>query len=617
MRLLSYLRSLRRNLLRRGEIDNDLNREVDSYLEMLIARNVEAGMNDREARRAALIELGGGQQVKERVTEVRAGHAFESILRDIRYALRTLGKTPAFTAVAVLTLGFGVGANSAIFSVINGVLLKSLPFQNPDRLAVVRTTYTGGITSVTSWKDFDDFRTQSKSFEQMAMYDRSISVLSGNGDSSVVRTGVAGVEFFEMFRVQPMIGRPFSQQDYQPNAPKVVALGEGFWKQQFGADPKVLGRTLTVDGHEAAIVSVVPDLFDTFMDRPQIWAPLPRAEQVRSARHLWAIGRLRPGVKVSQASKEITGIADSLQKAYSDSNEGWSATVLSLQESIVGDTRPMMLILLGVVALVLLVACANIANLLLARGATRRKEVAVRSALGASRARLIRQFLAEGLVLSVLGGAVAIVLAAGAMKMLVGIAPPEIPRLSDIVLDRTVVTFTFILALSNNFLFGLLPAVRLSGTGLNGALKEAGRGVRGDRGHSRLRRLLVVSELAISLVLLIGCGLLVRSFYDVTRVNPGFNAERVIAAKVSLPDLGYNTDDSVAAFFHRLNEGLTSLPAGSAAICTTLPLQGGGLESWGFISREGETRSPKTTVASQVRRVGPGYFHTMSIPLLA
>jgi predicted permease len=618
MPVLSRFHSLWRNLFHKQEVETDLTQEVDSYIELSAQERIRAGMDPHEARRAARIELGGAELVKEGVREVSLGHHLQVLAQDLRYGARTLINSPSFTLVAVLTLALGVGANAAIFNVINAVLLRSLPFEQAENLAIIRTNYLGGKTEVTSWEDFDDWRARSRSFEQMALFDHGNQVLSGNGDASIVRSGFAGPGFFEMLHIRPVLGTLFTPEQCQPEAEHVAVLSEAFWKQQFGADPKVIGRALVIDGYETTIVGIVPDRFDAFMgSQTQIWSPLLRVEEERAQRHLSAAGRVRIGVNISQASKDIEGIADDLQKAYPTSNEGWSAAALSLQESIVGDLRPMLLILLGVVGLVLLVACANIANLLLVRGAARRKELAVRAALGASRTRLIRQLLTEGFIISGLGGALALLFAALANKTLTGMAPPDIPRLGEIALDRTVIGFTALLAFGANLIFGLLPALRISGVNSGAALKKAGRGVRTDRLQTQIRKLLVVSELAISLILLIGCGLLIRSFHDVNEVHPGFNPKDMVEAQISLPALSYQTDDARRNFYDRLLTELNSRPVESAAVCRTLPLRGSGHDSWYFGSAEGVARSPKTTIASQMRPVSPGYFHTMGIPLLA
>jgi predicted permease len=615
---LKRFRRLVRNVLRKEQVETDLNQEVDSYIDLAADQRIQSGMDPREARRAARIELGGAEQVKEGVREVRLGHHLQVLAQDLRYGARTLIKSPSFTLVAVLTLALGVGANAAIFSVINAVLLRGLPFEHAESLAIIHTNFLGGKTEVTSFKDFDDWRARSHSFEQMALFDHGNQVLSGSGDASLIRSGFAGPGFFEMLDIQPMLGALFSPEQSQPEAAHVAALSESFWKQQFGADPKVIGSGLVIDGYQCTVVGIVPDRFDAFMgNRVQIWFPLQRMDEPRAERRLSAAGRARPGVKISEASKEIEGIAGDLQKEHPDANEGWSATALPLQESIVGDTRPILLILLGVVGMVLLVACANIANLLLARGAARRKELAVRAALGASRSRLVRQLLTEGLIISALGGTLALLFAAVAIKTLTGMAPADIPRLGEVGLDRAVIGFTAVLAFGANLVFGLIPALRISGGNSSSALKEAGRGVRGDRRQTQIRKLLLVAELAISLVLLIGCGLLIRSFHDVTEVHPGFNPKDMVEAEISLPDLNYKTEDSKLAFYNRLLGELHSRPVDSVAICRTLPLRASGHESWYFASREGDTRAAKNTIASQMRPVSPGYFHTMGIPLLA
>ncbi|HKV42527.1 MAG TPA: ABC transporter permease [Blastocatellia bacterium] len=618
MTVLSRLRSVLRNLFRKERVEADLNQEIEAYRQLVAEQGMRKGMSPQDANRAARLELGGTEQVKEQVRAIRSGHHLEVLWQDLKYGARTLRKSPGFTVVAVITLALGVGANAAIFSVVNAVLLRSLPFERAGDLAIIRTNYLGGNTLVTSWKDSDDWRARSHFFERIALFDQGNQVMSGRGDASVIRSGYAGPGFFHMFDIHPVLGALFSPEHYKPESAHVAALAESFWRQHFGGDPGIVGSALVIDGYETTILGIVPDRFDAFMgSHIQIWLPLQRMEEARDQRHLKAAGLLRPSLKAAQASKEIETIAADLQKQYPDSNDGWSATALPVQDSIAGNIRPMLLILLGVVGMVLLVACANIANLLLARGAARRKELAIRAALGAGRMRLVRQLLTEGLIISVLGGSVALLLAAVAIKTLTGMAPTNIPRLSEIGLDGTVIAFTAVLAFGANLTFGLLPALRISGAGSGSALKEAGRGVRGDRRHTQLRRSLLVSELAISLVLLIGCGLLIRSLHDVAEVRPGFNPKDMVEAQISLPYLKYKTEDSRLDFYNRLLAKLDSGEIESAALCRTLPLGASEEDSWYFASIEGVARTPKTTVASQNRPVSPGYFHTMGIPLLA
>jgi len=571
-----------------------------------------------QAVRAAGRTIGPVLRIKEECRDARKIRLIQEFWQDLRYGARMLRKSPVFTAVAVLTLGLGVGANSAIFSVIDAVLLRPLTFREPDRLARVYTTaFNGVLTKVTSKKDFDDWQQQNDVFEQMAIYGYDGNTITGIGEPRQVDSADAGPALFELFGVSPLLGRTFAPEEYAPNGHRVLLLGEAFWKQQFGSDPNILGRSLVVDGYEATIVGVMPDRFELLVGEVQMWLPFLNAELSRGNRNYWAVGRLKPGISMKQASSEMSSIAARLEQSYHGTNFGWGATVVSMQESIVGDVRLMLLILFGAVGLVLLIACANVANLLLARAAARSQEVALRSALGARRPRLIRQLLTEGALLSALGGSLAIILAIAAVQFLTRVNPRYVPRIDQVKLDFRVIGFTLLLSVVTTFVFGLAPAMRLSATGFTQSLREVGRGAKGSRRHSRIRNLLVVSELAISLVLLIGSGLLMRSFYRLGSIDPGFNTRGLVKAQVVLPDASYKTPAAVTSFYDQLVQRLDSLPgAQSAAVCTTVPLGANGYTPWSSIVPEGRPFTAEETVEAQYRQISPGFFKTMQIPLL-
>ncbi|MGH9765309.1 MAG: ABC transporter permease, partial [Blastocatellia bacterium] len=387
------LQSLWRNLRSRRRVEASLQAEVRHYLDLLTEAKIATGMRPEEARRAALIEMGGMDQVKEQVREVRVGHMLDTIWQDLRYGARMLVKSPLFTAAAVLTLGLGIGANSAIFSVVNGVLLRALPFDHPDRLVRVCATYGNDLIMVTSFKDLADWQKETHMFEGLAAFGRDRDALAGTTGAEMIDTADVSPGFFELLKVSPILGRTFSDGDKPghrigPDYPitgadGVTILGESFWKQQFGSDPSVIGRSLVVDGYPSTVIGVVPDRFGSLVGRPKMWFPwAPNPVERRSSRHLPIISRLKPNVTSEQASNEMGLIASRLRGLYPDDDYRIGATVLSLQQTIVGDVRKMLLILFGVVALVLLIACANVANLVLARAAGRWREIAIRSALG-------------------------------------------------------------------------------------------------------------------------------------------------------------------------------------------------------------------------------------------
>lgn len=543
-------------------------------------------------------------------------HYIEVALQDVRFGARMLAKNPGFTAAAVLTLAVSIGANSAIFSTVNAVLLRVLPFNEPDRLVRLYAISKIGALEPTSWADLADWQEQSESFEYLAGFEAGNETLSGTTEPEYLASCYAGPGFFQVFEVNPIYGRHFLPEEHVKNAAPVVAVGELFWKRRLASDPNVLGRPLTINGAPVTVVAVYPDRFDTIMKRRvELWFPA-KPDSRRGIHFLPVIGRLKPNATVSKASAEMTSIAARLGQSYPDSNGGWGAAVVPLKESIVGDLRLMLLVLLGAVGLILLIACANVANLLLAKAASRTNEIAIRTAVGASRGRLIRQLLTEGLMLSLSGGLLGLFFGNVATQVFSGLNPGGIPRLEEADLDLNVIGFTLLLSLGTTFIFGMIPAVRLSEAGFNEALRGIGRGIKGSRSQNAIRNILVVSELAISLVVLIGCGLLMRSFYRLQSVNPGFNADGVFTAQTPLRDSKYVKPEMRRIFYDELVERTGSLPgAESVAVSSTLPVNGGGPDpSWDVIP-EGLPEN-EDGIPSRYRRVSPGYFHTMQIPIL-
>jgi len=543
----------------------------------------------------------------------------EAFLQDLLYGVRVLVKNRAFTIIATVTLGFGIGANSAIFSAVRAVLMRPLPFENVDRLVRIYSYNRAGKFGVSSWKDLEEWQEGAQSFQGLAAYSSGQNAVIGPDGPEQINTADSSAGFFELMGVTPILGRTFLPDDLGHNGEnRVVILGEGYWRRQFGADPNVLGQLINVDDYRTRIIGIVPDRFKTVVGRAQMWFPWPRVEESRDARHLPIIGRLKPGISVSQANREMEAITSSQAQMYPETNQEIGASVESLKDSIVGGISLMLLILFGAVGMVLLIACANVANLLLARAAARSQEMAIRSALGASRQRLIRQFLTENLLVSILGGGLALLLAWAAIKVLIVMNPGDIPRLEDISLDGNVIAFTIFLSLSSALIFGLGPALRITKTDINGTLKEAGRGIKGSRSNARVRNLLVISELAVSVVVLIGAGLLIRSFNLLLSMGSGFNQTNLITATVSLPASRYPNPESRTLFYDQLLARLRSLPGTqSSALCTTLPLGGSGFSDWRGFVREGRPNSAEERVFAQLRRVSGGYFKTTQIPLLA
>lgn len=607
-----------RSLLFRRQVDQELDEELRDHLDHQIRELVSKGMPIEEARRNARRTLGGTDLIKEQCRDARKTRFAAEFWQNLRYGARTLMKSFGFTAAAVLTLALGVGANSAVFSVIDAVLLRPLPLKDSPRLARIYTTAFGGsLTKVTSRKDFLDWQNESRTFEQLGIYGYDSNTLTGLGQPRKIDSIDAGPGFFELFGVAPIAGRTFLPQEFQPNSSSVALLGEGFWKQQLGGSTDVIGRSIILDGKEATVVGILPDSLEDVVGKIQVWLPFLNVDENRGHRNYWAVGRLKPGYTIKQANSEMSGIAARLERAYHDSNYSWGTTVVSLQDSIVGDVRLMLLVLLGAVGLLLLIACANVTNLLLARAARRSQEIAVRAALGASRGRLVRQLLTESLLLSTLGGSVAVALALVAVKFLSRISTDYVPRIDGVRLDINVLIVTLILSVVATLVFGLAPALRLSSASLNDAMKEIGRGRTGSRRQNRFRSVLVVAELAISLVLLVGCGLLIRSFHRLGAVNAGFDADGLTKAQVALAGPAYKSRESLITFYNKLLAGLQTMPqAESAALGTTLPLGGNGYTPWDGVVAEGRPRTPEETIDTQFRQISPGYFTTMRIPLI-
>ncbi|MDQ3315591.1 MAG: ABC transporter permease, partial [Verrucomicrobiota bacterium] len=461
-----------------------------------------------------------------------------TLFQDLRYGIRMLLKHKGFTAVAIIALGLGIGANTAIFSLVNGVLLRPLPYPEADRIVYFegQNLQRGIAQSNISAPDFEDWTNQSSVFAHTAFYwTGGAAFAAGNGEPErVPRAGVTSA-FFDVLGVQPMLGRSFLAEEHQPNATPVAILSEGLWKRRFGSDRDIIGKTITISARPVTVVGVMPGGFE-FPEESQIWSPagVNLAEEARDNRSYSAIGRLKPGVKLEQAQTQISAINQQLARAHADTNKGWDVHLAILHELLVRAVRPSLLVLLGAVALVLLIACANVANLLLARAAARQKEVAIRTALGASRTRMIRQMLTESLLLSVLGGCVGLLLSVWLTELLVSMNPPDSPRLREVSLDYRVLAFTVALSALTGILFGLAPALQASRLNISGSLSEGGRGGTGYR-RTDARSLLLIGEVALSLILLVGAGLLIKSFFRLQDVKPGFNPERVLIASLSLP----------------------------------------------------------------------------------
>ncbi|HYG62094.1 MAG TPA: ABC transporter permease, partial [Thermoanaerobaculia bacterium] len=483
--------------------------------------------------------------------------------KDIRFGLRTLVRNPATTGVALLALALGIGANTAIFSVVSGVLLEPLPFSEPDELVLVWETHTGrGMPRVSvSPPNFNDWRQQARSFEGLAASERAQFTLTGGERPELLAGASVSAGFFTLLGAPMVVGRDFTAEEDRPGAGRVAILSEGLWRRLFASDPQILGRTLRLSGEPYTVVGVAPAVVDLPNDS-QLWVPLASEflPEDRGAHSVRVLGRLKPGVSLERAQAEMSAIAARLERQYPE-NEGWGALVMPLRESLVQNIRPILLILLGAVSFVLLIACANVANLLLARVAAREREIAVRTALGAGRWRLMRQMLTESAVLFLGGGLLGLLLAYWGTRALVAMSPEGvIPRAAGIGLDGRVLLFTFGVSLLTGLLFGLVPALHATGGPLQPSLKEGGRGQSGGLRGRWVRNALVLAEVSIALMLLVGAGLLIQSFSRLRSVDPGMRTDGVLTAEIAIAETKYPEPAQQTIFFRQLLERLQAMP---------------------------------------------------------
>jgi putative ABC transport system permease protein len=548
----------------------------------------------------------------------------DSLLQDLRYSVRRLLKSPTFSLVVVLTLALGIGANTAIFSAVNAVLLRPLGYGDPDRLVTIEHLYPslGGMKAPVSAPGFVDYQRRARSIESMAVETNWAANLTGQGEPTRLQGARVTGRFFGTLQVPALTGRTLRPDEDSVGRDHVVVLSYGLWHRLFGGSPAVVGRSLSLNGESYEVVGVMPSGFRDAENRNvELWAPLAfRPEQLvdgdRTREYLNLVARTRVGVPLEQAATEMRTIAEQLKRQYPDQYMAdWTLTVTPLAQRMVGNVRPALLVLLGAVGFVLLIACANVANLLLARAAARSKEIAVRTALGASRDRLIRQLLTESILLALAGGVLGLLLAFWGVRAIIAINPANLPRAEEIGVDGPVMVFTLIISLVTGLLFGLAPAVHTAAADLHGMLKEGGRGSAGDRGGQGMRRMLVVAEVALALTLLTGAGLLIKSFARLQGVDPGFDPDHLLTFTLALPPARYPTDTAQIAFFDQALPALAAVP-GVRAVggSSVMPFSGG----WttGSFQIEGYQPPPRQPDPwGDIRIVSPGYFETLRVPL--
>jgi putative ABC transport system permease protein len=534
--------------------------------------------------------------------------------QDLRFGVRQLRRRPGFTVVAALTLALGIGATSAVFTVLNGVLLRPLPYPGADRIVALQSVGQSGRVVSLSPADFRDYREQVDAFTAAAAYTDTELALTGAGDPQRVTAQTVTPAFFDVMGVPPLIGRPFTETDF--GASRYVVLSNDLWRRAFGADPAIVGRGIMLDGERYAVTGVMPPGFD-FPDHSQLWVPLiftphELEDSQRGARWVRAVARVAAGSTVAGADGEVAEVAARLADLHPDKDGKYRGRVVALVDTLVAGVRPALVVLQAAVGLVLLIACANVANLLLVRAADRRTEVAIRTSIGASRGRLIRQFLTESLVLGALGGAGGFALAVWAVHGLLAIDPRGLPRLSDVAVVPQVLMFTAAVALAAGFVFGAAPAVQLVRADINASLREGSRPIGG--GPRGLRASLVVAEIALALTLVVGAGLLLRSFYNLWHVNKGYDAHSVLTFSLSLPEVSYSSPERITGFYHQLFPALRGI-AGveSAGMIFGLPL--GQYNGHSTFSIEGRQVPDEDAQNAYVRVVGGEYFRTMRIPV--
>ena len=599
------------------EWPDDVAEELRQHLDDQYRDLRAAGASHDDALRAMADDVNA-------VRSRRSGLRPELIAADVRYAFRTLRRNPGFAIVVLLTLALGIGANAAIFSVVNGVLLRPLPYRDADRLMVIwGDLRRPGVNQIpASAGEYLDYRDRSHAFEQVAAYDTVGFNLTGGGEPERVEGAVVTTTFFALLGASAQAGRTFVAAEDQPGRDDVVVLSHSLWTRRFSANPAIVGQTIPVDGRPAQVVGVMPAAFQ-FPDRSiEIWKPfLLDAEAVsdnnRGSHGYTALARLKAGFSRQQAQADLTAVTAAFKADHPGNyRNGFGATLRPLHEEIVGDTGRPLMVLLGAVAVVLLIACANVANLLLARAASRRKEIALRTALGASRGRLVRQLMTESVLVSAIGGLIGLGLAAWGVDLLIASAPDSIPRIQEVGVDLRVACFTALVSLATGLVFGLVPALRASRAPLNDALKEGGR-AGGGGVHGLTGRALVVSEVALSLVLLIAAGLLIHSFTRLQDVAPGFDSSRLLTFRLSLPESRYTTFQKGQSFFDEFFTGLRRTPGvRSVAAINALPFSGlGGSRSFHIEGRE--EKRPEDQTEEQLRIVTDGYFAAMGIPILA
>ena len=611
-------------LLHRRKQDAQLDSELRFHVEQQTAENISAGMSADEARRRALAKFGGLEYIKEETRDARGVHFLETLVQDVRYALRMLRKSPGFTAAAVLTLALGIGANTAIFSAIDAVLLRPLPYRQPSRLVTVSESDRANDLATRNEVapgNFLDWYTRNHVFEQIIAVSLDGYTITGTDRPERVLAAAISAGGLHLLGLRPALGREIEPADDHAGARAVVMLSYSLWQRRFGGDPGVVGKTLRLGITPYTIVGVLPGGLKFPDPDVALWLPLqqtitPEEMHWRNSHYLDVYARLKPDVSLAQAREDMNRIAADLKRENPNSNSGAGTFILLLQEEMAGSIRPALLTLLVAVSFVLLIACANVANLLLVRATGRAKEVAIRLALGSGRLRLVRQMLTESVLLSVAGGAAGLLVALSTMRLLLALSPQSLPQFNAIQIDSRVLWFTLGVSVATGLIFGLVPALRGTELSLSPALHGSSRNATTGKSASRLRSVFLVGQIAISLLLLVGAGLTIRSFLRLRDSRLGFRTDHTVTARITLPPDKYSRDEQVITFFDQILNRIRQTPdVESAGMTSSLPLAGHGFDnSFDIVGRP--PRPPSNRIYALVRFVDPQYFSVLGIPLL-
>jgi len=624
------LRHRMRALFRRGRVEGELEEELRFHLERQVQKYLEAGWSREEARRRAQLEFGGYEQVKEEYREARGVSFIETLARDVRYGLRMLTSNPGFSVVTILTLALGIGANTAIFSVVDAVLLRPLPYSDPNSLVMVweNNSQHPNPHNTVSPPDYLDWVGRNSVFSGMSGMVDVRSNLTGDGPPQEVIRQAVTANFFSVLGANPILGTGFTAENNQPGHDNVLVLSYGFWKERFGGDSSVIGKTIALSGHPMTVVGVAPENFHWFIKdgsltgaKPQMWSPWIIPDELHDrknvGRFMTVVARLKPSVTVQQARAQMTTIAAQIAQEHPDANGYWGINVVTVREQISGDLRPALWILFGAVGFVLLIACANVSSLLLARAASREREVAIRTAMGASRLRIACQLLTESVLLATAGGGMGVALAVWGTDALLAASPKNLLDLRAVSVDARILAFATGATLFAGLLFGFIPSFLSAHSSVSETLKEGGRGASAGKRRGTTRSALVVVQMCLALVLLAGSGLLIRSFIRLAGVDPGFDSSHLLTFKVTLPGSKYGTDAKCLAFFQELLSRLSHLPGVRSVTMNSFPPFSGLGAATGVHILSQPLGSLAELPVAAVRVVGLNYFSTMEIPVRA